>query len=403
MNGCISVINSGSSSIKFSLFSRTQEDTLECIFNGQIEGIGVVPHFKVKDPQGKTLGEERWANSKALDHETAITFIITWIRKQREELNLQLIGVGHRVVHGGEAYQAPVLINDQILTELERYIPLAPLHQPHNLGSIRTIMNLGSDIPQVACFDTAFHHTNSSLALGFAIPRYLSEEGVRRYGFHGLSYEYISREIQKKKPELVKGRIVIAHLGSGASMCGLFEGKSVTSTMGFSAMEGLMMGTRPGTLDPGVLLYLMQEKGMTAQHISNLLYRDCGLLGVSGISNDMRVLLDSESPHAAEAINLFVYRIHRELGSICAALGGIDLLIFTAGIGEHSAEIREMVCKGAAWLGLKLDQEANRKGKMLISTTDSPVQAMVIPTNEEFMIATHVKEILCSEQSAVTD
>jgi acetate kinase len=325
-------------------------------------------------------------------------FIIGWIRENRQRLGLELKGVGHRVVHGGDAYSCPVRVDDTVLRTLEKFCPLAPLHQPHNLGPIRSVMKLGADIPQVACFDTAFHRTNPPLAQLFALPREFTDEGIRRYGFHGLSYEYISRRLQVLDPVTATGRVVVAHLGSGASMCALLNGQSIASTMGFSAMDGLPMGTRPGNLDPGVVLYLMQEKGMALDDLVDLFYKHSGLLGVSGISNDMRVLQESDDPRAEEAIGVFVYRIQRELGSLAAVLGGLDALVFTAGVGENSPAIRARVCEGARWLGLRLDPVANDQGQSKISTPDSPVSAWVIPTNEELMIATHTRDILLGER-----
>ncbi len=394
MKTCISVVNSGSSSIKFSVFDNVEAETLRLVFGGQVEGIGVAPRFKAKNERGETIEEKGWENSPDVNHESLMTFIIGWIRENRRRLGLALMGVGHRVVHGGEAYSSPVRVDDTVLEALEKFIPLAPLHQPHNLSPIRTIMKLGSEIPQVACFDTAFHRTNPPVAQLFALPRRLTEEGIRRYGFHGLSYEYIARRMRVLTPELAKGRVVVAHLGSGASMCALHNGQSIASTMGFSAMDGLPMGTRPGNLDPGVVLYLMQQKGLTPDEVSDLFYRRSGLLGVSGISNDMRVLLESDDPQAGEAIDLFVYRIQRALGSLAAALGGLDALVFTAGVGENAPAIRARVCEAARWLGLQLDPAANQEGQAKISHQDSPVEAWVIPTNEELMIATHTRDLL---------
>lgn len=399
MPGCISVINSGSSSIKFSLFDNIEAEELRLLFKGQVGGIGVAPRFKVQDGHGERLAEEQWDNDPEKDHHGLMAFIIGWIRERRQQLGLELRGVGHRVVHGGELYSAPVRVNDGILESLEKFIPLAPLHQPHNLAPIRAVMQLSSTTPQVACFDTAFHRTNPQVAQQFGLPRHLSESGIRRYGFHGLSYEYIARRLYTLDPELAAGRVIVAHLGSGASMCGLRGGQSIASTMGFSAMDGLMMGTRPGNLDPGVVLYLMQEKGMTEAEILELLYKKSGLLGVSGISNDMRVLLKSEAQHAREAIALFVYRIQREMGSLAAALGGVDGLVFTAGIGEHSPVIRSMIAKDAAWLGVELDPDVNEQGPGLLSTKNSRVSVWALPTNEELMIATHTRDLLEGETS----
>ena len=398
MKGSISVVNSGSSSIKFSLFDHLETQTLRLVFGGLVEGIGVAPRFKARNHQGDLLEEKSWENGPDVNHESLMGYIIGWIRENRQHLGLELIGVGHRVVHGGEAYSNPVKIDDTVLKSLEKFIPLAPLHQPHNLGPIRSVMKLGADIPQVACFDTAFHRTNPPVAQIFALPRRFTEDGIRRYGFHGLSYEYIARRLRELDPQAAKGRVVVAHLGSGASMCALRDGQSIASTMGFSAMDGLPMGTRPGNLDPGVVLYLSQEKGMAAADLVDLFYKRSGLLGISDISNDMRILQESDDPRAAEAIDVFVYRIQRELGSLAAALGGLDALVFTAGVGENSAAIRARVCEDAGWLGLKLDRQANAKGQSKISQEDSQVAAWVIPTNEELMIATHTRDILLGAQ-----
>lgn len=394
MQGCISVVNSGSSSIKFSLFDNVETEDLRLVFGGQVEGIGVAPRFEARNDRKETIEEKTWANGPDVNHESLMGYIIGWIRENRQRLGLALVGVGHRVVHGGEAYDCPVRVDHDILKALEAFIPLAPLHQPHNLAPIRAVMKLGPDIPQVACFDTAFHRTNPPVAQLFALPRRLSDQGIRRYGFHGLSYAYIARRLRGLDPEKAGGRAIVAHLGSGASMCALLNGQSIASTMGFSAMDGLPMGTRPGNLDPGVVLHLMAVNGMTADELETLFYKQSGLLGVSGISNDMRVLLESDDPHAQEAIDLFVYRIQREIGSLTAALGGLDTLVFTAGVGENAPAIRARVAEAARWLGLHLDEEANAAGQLKISQADSPVEAWVIPTNEELMIATHTRDIL---------
>jgi acetate kinase len=394
MKGCISVINGGSSSIKFSLFDHVEAETLRLIYTGQVDGIGVAPKFKAKNAVGDTIAEKSWPNDRGVNHESLMIHIIDWIRTQRQHLGLDLYGVGHRVVHGGNEYSSPVKVDDTVLKKLEAYIPLAPLHQPHNLNPIRTVAQLGGDIPQVACFDTAFHATNPPEAQLFALPRELSQEGVRRYGFHGLSYEYIARKLPEFDPQAASGRVVVAHLGSGASMCALLNGQSIASTMGFTAIDGLPMGTRTGNLDPGVILYLLQQKGMDVKDIENLLYKKSGLLGLSGISNDMRVLQESEDPRAEEAVSVFVYRIQRELGSLSATLGGLDALVFTAGIGENAPDIRSRVCEGAQWLGIHLDADANAHKGPKISMPDSAVSVWVIPTNEELMIATHTKNVL---------
>ncbi len=396
MKPCISVVNSGSSSIKFSLYEDVEPENLRLVFKGQIEGIGTSPHFTAQNAQGERIEEETWGESAQLDHESLMAYLITWTRKHRETLHLELQGVGHRVVHGGEIYSSPQLVDEKVLKILERFIPLAPLHQPHNLLPIRAVAKLNPDTPQVACFDTAFHTTCPREAQIFALPRWLTEEGVRRYGFHGLSYEYVSGRLQECDPVAAQGRVVVAHLGSGASMCAIRGGKSIASTMGFSAMDGLPMGTRPGNIDPGVILYLLEEKGMGSREIEKLLYKQSGLLGVSGVSNDMRELQLSRDPHAEEAISLFAYRIQRELGSLVAALGGLDALVFTAGIGEHDADLRARVCERSAWTGVRLDPEANRHGGPKISSDDSSISVWVIPTNEELMIASHTRDVISS-------
>jgi acetate kinase len=400
MKGAISVINSGSSSIKFSLFDQDEPKLLRLICRGQVDGIGGKPVFRVSNAGGEHIEEKRWQADDGPVHEQLLDFLVAWIGKFRHSLGLALLGVGHRVVHGGSIYSKPVIVDDPTLAALERFSPLAPLHQPHNLETIRTIQKLSPATPQVACFDTAFHATIPPVAQRYGLPHQLSEEGVRRYGFHGLSYEYVSKRLAKIAPEVARGRVIIAHLGSGASMCALKDGRSVASTMGFSAMDGLIMGTRPGNLDPGVLFYLIEEKGYSLDELSDLLYRRSGLLGMSAISNDMRVLLRSEKQQAKEAIATFVYRLQRELGSLTAALGGLDALVFTAGIGENSPEIRELSAESASWLGVDLDRSANLRGDTRISTTGSRVSVWVIPTNEELMIAMHTRDVLISRSSS---
>ena len=329
-----------------------------------------------------------------MSHAVLFKYMIDWIEAQLGDVELK--AAGHRVVHGGSQYSQPLLVNDDLMEELERLVPLAPLHQPHNLAPIRALTEVHPSLLQVACFDTAFHRSNPWTAQSFALPRKLTGEGVKRYGFHGLSYEYIARQLRQISPAVARSRVVVCHLGSGASMCAIHEGKSVASTMGFTALDGLPMGTRTGTLDAGVVLYLLQQKGMTAKEIEDLLYKQSGLLGVSGVSNDMRVLLESSEPHAAEAVELFVYRISRELGSLSAAMGGIDALVFTAGIGEHSPQVRTRVGAHAEWLGIKIDEEANGRNCQMISTLDSAVSVWVVPTDEEMMIAKHTREVLRS-------
>lgn len=400
MKGIISVINSGSSSIKFSLFGLDEEEQLQLICRGQVDGIGVSPTFKVSSGDGELLEEKGWQPEKGLDHTQLLDFLITWIRKYRQSLDLTLLGVGHRVVHGGNIYSRPVIADERTLAVLDRFSALAPLHQPHNLATIRAVQKFSPTTPQVACFDTAFHTTIPPVAQRYGLPHQLSEEGIRRYGFHGLSYEYVSQRLTEIAPEVARGRVIIAHLGSGASMCAVKEGRSIASTMGFSAMDGLIMGTRPGNLDPGVILYLLEEKGYSPAEVSDLLYRHAGLLGMSAISNDMRVLLQSDRQQAKEAIATFVYRLQREMGSLAAALGGLDALVFTAGIGENSPEIREMSASSAQWLGIELDHVANKKGETRISSVDSLVSVWIIPTNEELMIAMHTRDVLISSSEA---
>lgn len=392
----IVVLNGGSSSLKFSAFVSNPGQDLELKLRGQVDGIGVAPRFVAKTPDGEVMGDKEWENHPDINHRTLSDYLIEWLRDNLQDIRVR--AVGHRVAHGGKIYSQPVKIEPQVLQTLETLIPLVPLHQPHNLLPIRTLLELAPHLIQVACFDTSFHRTNPLVAQNFALPRSLTEEGVHRYGFHGLSYEFIARQLPKFDPQAAKGKVVVAHLGSGASMCAMLAGKSMTSTMGFSALDGIPMGTRPGNLDPGIILYLMREKKMDLDALEELFYKKSGLLGVSQISNDMRILLESEDPRAQEAIDLFVYRINRELGSLAAALGGLDGLVFTAGIGEHAPPIRERVCEQAQWLGIQLDPEANRRGGPLISSPDSPVKVWVIPTNEELIIASHTRDILAQEK-----
>jgi acetate kinase len=321
-------------------------------------------------------------------HEEALGALFLWLESHFKDQ--RLAAAGHRVVHGASLYTAPVRIDASVIKELSRLIPLAPLHQPHNLAAIDALSKLHPGLPQIACFDTAFHHTQPEVAAAFALPRSLTDQGIRRYGFHGLSYEYIASVLPEfLGPVTADGRVVVAHLGSGASMCAMHQCASVATTMAFTALDGLPMGTRCGNIDPGVILYLMQEQGMTAQAVSDLLYHSSGLLGVSGISDDMRTLLVSKDPHAASAVGLFIYWICRELGSLAAALGGLDALIFTAGIGEHAPEIRRRVCAQLAWLGVEFDDAANAADVARITMASSRASVWVIPTNEDLMIARH--------------
>lgn len=393
----ILVINAGSSSIKFSLY--LSQDGIKPALNckGLVEGIGVSPRFAVKSPQGQILEDRRWENQHEIDHELLFKTMIDWVESHLGDIELK--AVGHRVVHGGASYSQPMLVTDTLLAELENLVPLAPLHQPHNLAPILALRRVHPDLAQVACFDTAFHRSNPWQAQNFALPRKITAAGVKRYGFHGLSYEYIARTLKSYAPATARAKVVVAHLGNGASMCAIDAGRSVCSTMGFTALDGLPMGTRTGNIDAGVVLYLMQQKGMSVHEVEDLLYRQSGLLGVSGVSSDMRVLLDSLEPRAAEAVELFVYRISRELGSLTAALGGIDALVFTGGIGENSSQVRERVCALAGWLGVKVDPEANAQSAPLISALDSKVSVWVIPTDEEMMIAKHTREVLRAVRS----
>jgi len=387
----IVVLNAGSSSVKFSVFFRNG-GSLELRLRGQIEALFSAPRFIAKDASGNKAGEKSWPEGTKLGHEGALAHLFEFLRGRAD--GVKLIGVGHRVVHGGMAYTQPVRVDAQVLTALARFVPLAPLHQPHNLAAIRAVIERAPDVPQVACFDTAFHRSNPEIAQMFALPYEMHEAGVRRYGFHGLSYEYIASVLPGVDAKAAQGRTVVLHLGNGASMCALQGGRSVASTMGFTAVDGLPMGTRCGNLDPGVVLYLMDERGMDARAVEKLLYQQSGLLGVSGIASDMRTLLASAEPRAKLAIDLFVYRIGRELGSLAAALGGLDAIVFTAGVGENSVEIRARVGQTAAWLGVELDAAANAGGGPRISTESSRVAAWTIPTNEELMIARHTERLL---------
>jgi acetate kinase len=388
VSGSILVLNAGSSSIKFSLFQgHSQPSRQGLLCEGQYAGIGHRVRFTAKDGGGSLLLDEHLPEGTT--HEDALAALLRRLANQFPQD--RLIAAGHRVVHGGALYTGPVRIDAAVIGELRRLIPLAPLHQPHHLAAVAAVSKLHPTLPQIACFDTSFHHTQPHVATAFALPRRLTEEGIRRYGFHGLSYEYIAGIL----PEIIGApvadqRVVVAHLGSGASMCALKARRSVATTMGFTALDGLPMSRRCGSLDPGVVLYLMDERKMTAEAISELLYNSSGLLGVSGVSDDMKRLLESNRPQAAEAVELFVYRICRELGSLAAALGGLDALVFTAGIGEHAAEIRRRVCEQAAWLGFKIDEPANDAGGPRITKPGGQASAWVIPTDEDLMIARHV-------------
>ena len=389
----IAVLNAGSSSIKFSLFVES-DGKLALSARGQAEGLFTAPRFVAKDAAGQVLGERSWGEGVRLGHDGALDHLVSFLRTSLSQH--RLAAVGHRVVHGGLEYAEPLRVDATVLAALEKYIPLAPLHQPHNLAPIRALLARAPELPQVACFDTAFHRGQPAVAQAFALPKAITERGVRRYGFHGLSYEYIAQALPSYDERAARGNTVVLHLGNGASMCAIAGGKSVASTMGFTAADGLPMGTRCGNLDPGVMLYLMDELKMDARAIEKLIYQQSGLLGVSGISSDMRTLEASTDPAAKSAIDLFVYRIGRELGSLAAALGGLDAIVFTAGIGEHSARLRERVCADAAWLGVELDRAANTRNGPRITSATSRTAAWVVPTNEELMIARHTKRVLAA-------
>jgi acetate kinase len=387
----ILVLNAGSSSLKFTEFLVSDNDAFEACVRGNLEELHGRARFRARDASG-VVGEHEWDENVPPEHTGGLEFLFDWLQAYARDA--RLVAVGHRVVHGGSAYAAPVRVDEHVLAGLAALVPLAPLHQPHNLLPIRAIGERRPELPQVACFDTAFHHDAPPLAQAFALPPEITERGVRRYGFHGLSYEYIASVLPEYDTRAAAGRTVVLHLGNGASMCALKDGRSIATTMGFTAVDGLPMGTRCGSLDPGVVLYLMDELQMDARAIEGLLYRQSGLLGVSGISSDMRALVESEDPRARFAIDLFVYRIGRELGSLAAALGGLDAIVFTAGIGERAAGVREAICRQAAWLGIELDPAANATHGPLVSTAASPTAAWVIPTNEELMIARHCRALV---------
>jgi acetate kinase len=391
----ILILNAGSSSLKFALFPLGATLAEGPALSGQVEGIGAGPRLLARDGNGGRYDEPVATDAEAdqnAQHRAALNHLFGWL--ERHNPDMSIAAAGHRVVHGGEHFSAPTRVDTAVLATLDTFVPLAPLHQPHNLRAIRAVAELLPGIPQVACFDTAFHRSQAPVAQAFALPRALSAEGIKRYGFHGLSYEFVARRLPQVLGDKAAGGVVVAHLGNGASMCALRDGRSVASTMGFTAVDGLVMGTRTGNLDPGVLLYLMERKSWDAARLTRLLYKESGLLGVSGISQDMRDLLASHAPEAAEAVDLFCYRIARELGSLAAAVGGLDALVFTGGIGEHAAAIRSRVAALSGWLGLALDAEANAADHARIEAADSRVAVAVVPTNEEWMIAHHTTRLL---------
>ena len=385
------VLNAGSSSLKFCVFQRPLGEGWRLEARGQIDGIGTSPRLSVKDANGESLAKQD-LDAAVRDGRDAVDALATWLRSKYG--GSRVLGVGHRVVHGGSRFKGPTILNRQVLAELHELVPLAPLHQPYNLAAIEAVFERLPGVPQVACFDTSFHRGQPAVAELIPLPRELREAGLQRYGFHGLSYEYIASVLPQVAPEIANGRVIVAHLGSGASLCALKDGKSVDSTLGFTALDGLCMGTRPGALDPGVVLHLFQGLKLSAKEVETLLYKKSGLLGISGISNDMRDLLGRSEPEARLAVDYFVYRAAKEIGALTAVLGGLDGLVFTAGIGENSAEIRQRICNASAWLGIEVDEAANSNREAKISTSQSTVSVWVIPTNEELMIARHTGSLL---------
>lgn len=389
------VVNAGSSSVKFQVFA-CERDGPRRLIKGQVSGVAVQPKLRAEGEHGRLLVDEPCASDLVKDIPAALRAAASWLRDTQ---NLEPIAVGHRVVHGGPTYDRPVLVDDDVLNQLDRYVSLAPLHQPNNLASIRALLARSPNLPQVACFDTAFHRTHDANADHYAVPERFYTEGVRRYGFHGLSYEYIAERLQQVAPEIAKRKVIVAHLGSGASMCALSQGRSIESTMGFTALDGLPMGTRPGQMDPGIVLYLIDEKKMSATEVQSLLYHECGLKGLSGLSNDVRDLERSSAPNAQFALDHFAHRVNLYAGQLAAALGGLDAFVFTAGIGENSVAMRARIAKKLGWLGAVLDSEANKAGRMAIADTASRVGLYVIPTDEELMIARHTVKLLAKRSA----
>ena len=386
------VLNAGSSSLKFCVFQRPDGERWRLGARGQIEGIGTSPRLSVKDANLRKVADEQLDTTTVQNGRDAIGALAIWLRSQYA--GARVLGVGHRVVHGGAKFTKPVVVTPEIIAELKELIPLAPLHQPYNLAAIEAVEERLPGVPQVACFDTSFHRDHAPVADLIPLPREVCEGGLQRYGFHGLSYEYIASTLPEVAPEIARGKVIVAHLGSGASLCALNEGKSVDTTMGFTAVEGLCMGTRPGSIDPGAVLYLFQNLGLSVKEVETILYKKSGLVGISGISNDMRDLLGREEPEAKLAVDYFIYRIAKEIGALAAALGGLDALVFTAGIGENSPEIRQRVCEASAWLGIEIDANANNERATQISRAQSKTSVWVIPTNEELMIALHTGDLL---------
>ena len=387
----ILTINAGSSSIKFALFPLDHPISPDAEVSGQIDGIGAeTTRMTAKNRAGERIADQLLEGGK-VNHAQAFDALLKWFTASHA--NWQIVAVGHRVVHGGERYSQPTVIDDTVLGHLQSFIPLAPLHEPHNVAGIIALQALLPSVPQIACFDTAFHRSQPEVAQTFGLPRSITAEGIKRYGFHGLSYEFIARALPQHSGR-ASGRVVVAHLGNGASMAAMVDRKCVATTLGFSTIDGLVMGTRCGNLDPGVVLHLMETKNLSVKDMTKMLYKESGLLGVSGLSQDMRTLLASDKPEAEEAVNLFCYRIARELGSLAAAASGLDALVFTGGIGEHAAEVRRRVCLQSEWLGIRLNPEANARHELRISAGNSSVDVLVIPTNEEWMMAHHAQTLL---------
>jgi len=391
MEDYVLVLNAGSSSLKFCVYKRPEENGWQLGSRGQISGIGTSPRFVAKGAQSEVIADNS-LGSEVSDGCAAISVLAGWLRNHYG--STRILGVGHRVVHGGARYAQPALVSRQLLADLKEIIPLAPLHQPYNLAAIEAVCQRLPSVPQVACFDTGFHQGNSEVAKLIPLPQDLRSRGLRRYGFHGLSYEYIASVLPARAPEIARARVIVAHLGSGASLCAMKNGASIDNSFGFTALDGLCMGTRPGSLDPGVVLYLLQSVGLSPKEVETVLYKKSGLLGISGISNDMRDLLASSEPNARLAVDYFVYRAAKEIGALTSVLGGLDGLVFTAGIGENSPQIRQRISEASAWLGVELDAEANLRNSTRISTARSKVPVWMIPTNEELMIARHTASAL---------
>jgi acetate kinase len=387
------VVNSGSSSLKFAVFRSSGAADWPLAARGNIEGIGTAPKMSARDGTGSAMPTPTLPGG-VRDAGVALEHLFAWLRSSFA--GGRLVGVGHRVVHGGPRYARPVIVTPEVLAELGKLVSFAPLHQPYNLAAIEAVTRQRPDVPQVACFDTSFHRSWPAVVKLLPLPAELCRGGVERYGFHGLSYEYIASVLPQVAPQIADGRVIVAHLGSGASLCALRAGVSIENTLGFTALDGLCMGTRPGAVDPGVILYLFQGLGLSARDVEAILYKKSGLLGISGVSNDMRVLLESREPTAALAVEYFVYRVAKEVGALTAVLGGLDALVFTAGIGENSPEIRRRICAACAWLGIELDEQANTGNEVCLSRKASRISAWRIPTNEELMIARHTGQLLAS-------